>query len=81
MAVGVALLGRLSTQKMHQEKHHGIVKHVQKVNRSYKCLVIVRRKQWGRQFSIDLSFFLHICVFSFALFCLKVHFLQSIKYV
>ena len=50
MAVGVALLGRLSTQKMHQERHHGNVKHVQKVNTSYKCIGIVRREQWGVSF-------------------------------
>ena len=77
MAVGVALLGRLSTQKMRQERHHGNVKHVQKVNTLYKCIGIVRREQWDCQFSIGLRFLTtHLRPF-FALFCLKV---RSILY-
>ena len=73
MAVGVALLGRLSIQKMHQARHHGNVKHVQKVNTLYKSIGIVRREQWGCQFTIGLRFLsTHLRLF-FALFCLKIH--------
>ena len=47
MAVGVALLGRLSTTKMHQEKHHGNVKHAQKASTSYKCIGVLSRGSNG----------------------------------
>ena len=69
MAVGVALQGRLSTQKMHQERHHGNVKHAQKVRTSFKCIGIVRREQWGCQCSIGLRVLsTHLHLF-FAVFC------------